>query len=162
MNRPAYTIRTAKPADRPGVVELIHLLNCYEAPLTRDRRIERSAAEEYYRALMGRIANQQGRLILAEADRTLIATLALVVQDDHLFVRDDVRRHGLVTDLFVREEWRGRGVGSAMLAEAERLTRAAGLSRLSITVVEGNGNAERLYRTFGFGSYSQSLVKDLE
>ncbi|MBL3041928.1 GNAT family N-acetyltransferase, partial [Klebsiella pneumoniae] len=54
-----------------------------------------------------------------------------------------------------------RGVGRALLTEAERLTRAKGLKRLMITVVAGNHGAERLYEDFGFAPYARALAKPL-
>jgi GNAT superfamily N-acetyltransferase len=76
-------------------------------------------------------------------------------------VTDDVRRHGTVTDLVVREEWRGMGVGRLLLEEAERLTREAGYARLTIGALVANDKAERTYRAFGFEPYVSVLVKTL-
>ena len=53
-------------------------------------------------------------------------------------------------------------LGRALLTEAERLTRAAGLARLSIGVLDGNAEAARTYRAFGFRPYVQLMVKPLD
>jgi len=66
-----------------------------------------------------------------------------------------------VTDLVVREEWRGRGIGRILLREAVRLTREAGARRLTIGALAANEKAERTYRSFGFEPYVTILVKDL-
>ena len=52
--------------------------------------------------------------------------------------------------LLVRPEWRGRGVGSALLEEFEERARAAGFTDMVIGVVPGNTGAEQLYRRRGF------------
>ncbi len=50
---------------------------------------------------------------------------------------------------------------SALLAEAERLTRAQGLDRLMIAVLSGNDGAEALYRRSGFRPYALTLARAL-
>ena len=87
--------------------------------------------------------------------------LGLIVQEDQVFVREDVRRHGYVCDLVVDEEWRGKGIGRLLLAEAERCTREKGLKRLVIGVMAGNDGAERLYAELGFSVYAKAMMKAL-
>jgi ribosomal protein S18 acetylase RimI-like enzyme len=50
----------------------------------------------------------------------------------------------------VAPEWRGRGVGSALLAAAIEWARQRGLHKLSLTVFPHNAAAIALYRKFGF------------
>jgi GNAT superfamily N-acetyltransferase len=157
----AITLRTAIPDDRDVAIDLILLLNVFEADLTGDRKRERSAAAAYYDELMHRLSRRLGRIILAEADGRTIGLMGFSLDEDAAYVIDDVRRHGTVTDLIVREEWRGRGVGRLLLGEAERLTREAGAKRLTIGALAANEKAERAYRAFGFDPYVSILVKEL-
>jgi RimJ/RimL family protein N-acetyltransferase len=50
----------------------------------------------------------------------------------------------------VAREWRGRGVGSALLAAAIEWARELGLHKLSLGVFAHNAAAIALYRKFGF------------
>ena len=50
----------------------------------------------------------------------------------------------------VAREWRGRGVGSALLAAAIESARDYGLHKLSLSVFPHNAAAIALYRKFGF------------
>jgi RimJ/RimL family protein N-acetyltransferase len=50
----------------------------------------------------------------------------------------------------VAQEWRGRGVGSALLAAAIEWSREQGLHKLSLAVFPHNAAAIALYRKFGF------------
>lgn len=47
-------------------------------------------------------------------------------------------------------EFRGRGIGSALIAQARTLARLAGFDRLSLAVFEENTGALRLYHRLGF------------
>lgn len=155
------TLRTATPADRDAVIDLILALNRFEADLTGDRKRERRAAAAYHDELMQRLARRNGRVVLAEAGGVTVAMMGFSLDEDAAYVTDDVRRHGTVTDLVVTEEWRGRGIGRRLLAEAERLTREAGLTRLTIGALVANRQAERTYRAYGFDPYVSILVKDV-
>ncbi len=155
------TLRTARPADRDAVVELIHRLNLFEADLVGDRRRDYGAAQAYYDELQQRLSRRQGRIVLAEEGGVVVAAMGFSIDEDAAYVTDDVRRHGTVTDLIVHEDWRGRGVGRLLLQEAERLTREAGLTRLFIGALVANEPACRIYENFGFQPYVSLLVKDL-
>ena len=50
----------------------------------------------------------------------------------------------------VAREWRGRGVGSALLAAAIERARADGVHKLSLEVFPHNEAGIALYRKFGF------------
>jgi GNAT superfamily N-acetyltransferase len=157
----SITLRTALPADRDTVVELIHQLNVFEADLVGDRRRDYGAAEEYYDELMQRLSRRNGRIILVEAEGMTIAAMGFSLDQDAAYVIDDVRNHGTVTDLIVHIDWRGRGIGQMLLNEAERLTRQAGHKRLVIGALVANERAERTYRAFGFAPYVSILSKEL-
>jgi ribosomal protein S18 acetylase RimI-like enzyme len=60
-------------------------------------------------------------------------------------------RHGFgEIGMAVAREWRGRGVGSALLAAAIEWARDRGLHKLSLGVFVHNTAAIELYRKFGF------------
>ncbi len=72
-----------------------------------------------------------------------------------------------VHDLAVLPEWRGRGVGQALLAAAEERARARGGCKLTLEVQDENWRARRAYDRFGFvdftlaGSATRFLTKPL-
>ncbi len=53
-------------------------------------------------------------------------------------------------DLFVREESRAGGLGSALVEKAVERARERGCARVELDVNEGNGPALALYERFGF------------
>jgi ribosomal protein S18 acetylase RimI-like enzyme len=66
-----------------------------------------------------------------------------------------------VGDLVVAPAVRGQGIGKALLAECERLARAAGEKWLRITVLSRNLRAVSLYRQLGFDSQFTNMEKQL-
>jgi ribosomal protein S18 acetylase RimI-like enzyme len=81
-------------------------------------------------------------------DGTLVAVAgAEIVGSVHL----DASRHGFgEIGMAVARDWRGRGVGSALLAAAIEWARERGLHKLSLGVFAHNAAAIALYRKFGF------------
>ena len=63
-----------------------------------------------------------------------------------------------VHDLAVLPGERGRGVGRALLDEAERRARARGCCKLTLEVHETNTGARRLYRDFGFAGWDAKTL----
>ena len=60
------------------------------------------------------------------------------------------RLTGYISSLGVAPAWQGRGLGSALLAHLEGLSRQAGKTRLALHVVETNTVARALYTRHGF------------
>jgi ribosomal protein S18 acetylase RimI-like enzyme len=55
----------------------------------------------------------------------------------------------------VYPEFRGRGLGSALLSKAEEIARLANASRMSLLVEEANAGAHKLYLRHGFGEWTR-------
>jgi putative acetyltransferase len=50
----------------------------------------------------------------------------------------------------VDREWRSKGIGSALMTEAFRWARWAGIEKIGLTVYPHNQRAMNLYKKFGF------------
>ncbi|WP_037570891.1 GNAT family N-acetyltransferase [Phaeacidiphilus oryzae] len=73
----------------------------------------------------------------------------------------DGRRLAWITYVEVAEGLRGRGLGRALLLQAEREVLAAGGRDLGLNVAEENAAARGLYRTLGYADYAISVGKPL-
>ena len=58
-----------------------------------------------------------------------------------------------IHDIVVLPEFRGHGIGRMMLEFVERLARERGCCKLTLEVLEGNREAQALYRNVGFAGY---------
>jgi RimJ/RimL family protein N-acetyltransferase len=82
----------------------------------------------------------EGTLVAVAGDGRLVGSIHL-----------DPSRHGFADiGMAVARDWRGRGVGSALLAAAVDWARERGLHKLSLSVFPHNDAAIALYRKFGF------------
>ncbi len=94
---------------------------------------------------------------LAEPPEGLISLVACVEGDVighlslHTYPNRIRRRHAADIGMTVRDDWQGKGVGSALMQAAVELAdKWMDISRLELTVWVDNEPAVRLYKKFGF------------
>jgi GNAT superfamily N-acetyltransferase len=68
---------------------------------------------------------------------------------------------GYLTYLYVREAFRGSGIGRALLGRAEVWCRARGAQRIEIDVFEKNSLGKEFWSRSGFKTYSRTMRKTL-
>jgi ribosomal protein S18 acetylase RimI-like enzyme len=156
------TIRPFSEAtDREAAVELFLQLNRHEFAITGDRRTDRGGAEFCVEDMI--LAVEQGAVALvAEMAGSVVGLLVWAAHTNEAYMTEAAARHGSVQDIVIAEAHRGKGIGQALLAEAERLTREAGMTRLKLTVLSGNDVAVDAYGRFGFRDYARVMVKDFD
>ena len=154
-------IRPRTTTDHDALVEQFQGLNVYEEPYAGNRRTDRLGGLDSLTAAQKGVDETGGVALVAELDGRVVGHLFLRIAEDAIYVREDLRTYAYVSDLFVREEARGLGIGTALMAEAERFAREHGLRRLMIGVLSGNARAEQLYTRLGFSPHAIELTKPI-
>jgi ribosomal protein S18 acetylase RimI-like enzyme len=70
-------------------------------------------------------------------------------------------KHGYISDLFVKEEFRGKGIGKMLLEKAQSYCREKRYSRILLMVSVNNETAKRLYDKMGFKAEQTYMAKVL-
>jgi RimJ/RimL family protein N-acetyltransferase len=134
---PGITVRPATLADVDAAVAMLAEVAgegrwiATEAPVDVEQRRRRMAED---------VEREDAVILVAEAGGEVVGELGL-----HL-ARFGVAELGMA----VASGWRGRGIGSALLAEAVDQARAAGAHKVSLQVWPHNAAAIALYERFGF------------
>jgi RimJ/RimL family protein N-acetyltransferase len=130
-------VRPARTEDLDALVELLAEVAAEgrwiatEAPVDRGQRRARFAET---------ITDQGSALLVAAAGGELVGSLDL-----------KLARYGVAElGMMVARAWRGRGVGSALLAAGIDWARGAGAHKLALQVWPSNQAAIALYEKFGF------------
>jgi GNAT superfamily N-acetyltransferase len=152
-------IRAAEDRDREALIEMFLALSLHEEPYVGNRRLDGDAGRVALDFAEKKVADSGGSKLVAEIDGRVVGHMFLTWERHGACVREDATDYGYVAELFVREDVRGRGIGRALLLEAERLTKERGLDHMMLGVVSGNAIAERAYERFGFKPYALDMIK---
>src|SRR5262249_50396713 len=127
-----------------------------------DRRVDGSVAEEFYDVLSARVHEHNGCIFVAENETNLVVGWAVAHEEkNEVYVVEDERRFAYISELYVVEEARGRGIGRALIATCEDWARRQNFRVMMIAALEGNRRAFNLYRNGGYLPYTTYLRKYL-
>lgn len=69
---------------------------------------------------------------------------------------------GLINDIYVLPEYRGRGIGERLVVKCIKKLKAEGVDIARISVLAENKAAIRLYEKLDFGIYAYTMTKALK
>jgi putative acetyltransferase len=147
-------IRKAEPADAEA------MWRCFTSP-----RVVRNTLQTPYRSVESvheqlAKSGEGDHLLVAVVEGEVVGLIGL-----HTKTRPRVNHIGEI-GMLVRDDWQGKGVGSAMMqAVVDLADKWLNLTRLELTVYTDNEPAIALYRKFGFeieGTMRKSAFRDGE
>jgi GNAT superfamily N-acetyltransferase len=134
-----FTIRPARAEDCGTIANLVFELAVYE----RLEQFARATADDFRDHLFG--PRPCAEVVLAEIGGDPVG-FALAFTTFSTFRG----KPGLyLEDIFVRSQYRGRGIGKALMATVARLARERGFARLEWAVLDWNAPAIGFYRSLG-------------
>lgn len=137
--QPSYSIRGAAPGDEQALFALILALAEYE----KLSHVVTGSARRLAEDLFG--PRPRAEAMLVEADAKVVA-FALYFHNYSTFLTQS----GLyLEDIFVLPEYRGRGIGKALLAQVAKLACERGCGRLEWSVLDWNVSAIGFYESLG-------------
>jgi RimJ/RimL family protein N-acetyltransferase len=136
-----FEVRPARPGDARSFLEAFRSVAA-ERRFIQTEEVSRTARP--YRRRFRRSVTEEAAHLVAVAGGRVVGSIS-IRRDEH-----PVTRHTASIGMFVTSGWRGRGVGTALLEEAMRWARDAGVERVDLTVYPHNQAAIALYHTFGF------------
>ncbi len=140
-SRREFVVRPAMPSDARSFLAL------YRQVVSEGRFIRTegvTSGPRHFGKEFRRSRTEEHAELLAVAGGEVIGSLG-ISREAH-----PVNSHVASLGMMVAPEWRGRGVGSALLAEAIRWARDVGVEKVALSVFPDNEAARALYRKFGF------------
>lgn len=122
----------------------------FEKPAVEPRSVQ------FFEQLLG---SQDSTLLVADSGTRLVGVAAVLVRnspDFALFVRQS---WAVLDNIAVSKNWRRRGVGTALIRDAERWAEARGAHWLELGVYEFNDEARAFYAALGYLPVSTKLRK---
>ena len=155
---------TVRPYDPGRDREALRALNVEHQDFSRSLEPSwpegKAIVDDYVAYLDHEVAARGGAVLMAEVDGR-VAGFICVVSATRNDSPDDPAVFAWVHDVFVRPEYRRRGVATALMTAAESFVRARGARELRLSVIDRNEGARALYRGLGFRDYVRVLTKPL-
>jgi GNAT superfamily N-acetyltransferase len=136
------TVRPARISDLPALVELL----CQLFSIETDFAVRPERHARGLRLLLGAVRRGRAYLAVAASQDQVVgmATVQTVVSTA------EGARSGWIEDVVVREDLRGAGVGTALMADIARWARDNGLVRLQLLADRRNHPALTFYDRLAF------------
>ena len=145
--KPRVSIRAARPADFADLLRLIRSYYRYDGIRFRSKIVPPALRRVLRDPALGRIW-------IARDGKRAAGYTAFSAHYDVEFGGLE----GVITDLFVRSAYRGRGLGGRLLATVEEHCRAAGIGSIELQVIASNRGAPGFYRKHGFRRLPRSIM----
>ncbi len=144
----AIKIRPANEMDIDVMSQLLFQLFSIETDFVPDE-------EKQQRGLKQLLDTPGTRILVAEEQGVVVgmATLQILVSTA------EGGSVGLVEDVVVDREWRGKGIGSALLENLTWWAEKLGLSRLQLAMDSENGAALRFYKRNGWNGTNLVMLR---
>ena len=140
MEKPVFTIRRAEPSDAEAMRQIFSSPNAIRGTL----QLPYPSTENWRKRLAEPVDGSFN--LLACAENEVVGQLGLFTFPNH-----PRRRHVGQIGMAVRDDWQGKGAGSALMQAAIDLAdKWLNLSRLELEVYTDNEPAISLYKKFGF------------
>jgi ribosomal protein S18 acetylase RimI-like enzyme len=142
----SISVREATPKDAAALLAHLKALAAepgINIPLAPD---EITTTLEQEKSLLADIAESANAIMLvAEADGAIVGELSVKAISPRRAVK-----HVATLGMSVKQDWRGKGVGRALLTDAIAWAPSAGIKRIELYVYVRNAPAIALYEKFGF------------
>jgi diaminopimelate decarboxylase len=136
------TVRPARPADARSYLTFWTVI-VEEAGHVRTERVT-GTVRTYRRSFRRPWTDREAQIVALDADGNVVG---------HLYIEREahpVTRHVASLGIAVAAGVRGRGIGTALMAEAMRWARSVGVEKIVLSVYPHNTAAIALYRKFGY------------
>ena len=151
-------LREAKREDVPRLMELWERFIAHEAQFDPEEfQVGQTERRRYERLFHDKMRNPNGTVLVAEEEQIVGYAMGWVRER---FLAKNLCGH--INDLYVLDEWRNRGIGTALLRRLLEWFTSKGVGRAELYVYTENKRALALYSKLGFEVKAQRMSKMLE
>lgn len=159
------TFREYTEEDKPLLLKLSNNLEDYAKRIDPLQRIVNSPgfAEFSLQETLDNVAKYNGKIWIAEEDGKTAGYIVGVIWKQSEENKLEIGPHtlGEVIDLYLIEEYRGKGLGTLMLEKMENYFKDNGCDSMWVSVFAPNEKARNLYKKFGFVDREIGMLKNI-
>lgn len=158
---PTPIVRPATSADLPRIGRLGALLVEEHHGFDPERFLgaKRRTPADYAAFMKAQLENPDVAVLVAEVNGDVIGYVYAAIEGyDYMALRGPA---GVLHDIIVDPESRGRGVGRLLLDAVLAFLKSRGVPRVVLTTAEQNAAAHRLYESVGFRRTMIEMTREL-
>jgi ribosomal protein S18 acetylase RimI-like enzyme len=155
------TVRTYRSEDQDRVKQCIIELQNFERDLEADRVEGEEVVERNFQELQEAHDQNTGRIFVAEVEEEVVGFVNVRFEHENQMYHSSLVDYAYISDIVVLQAYRGRGIGTMLLQQAEDFARQQGGAVLKIEVLARNQQAADVYQHAGFRPYEIVLLKHL-
>ena len=113
-------------------------------------------SKEFFEQLLN---GEDSAVLVAHSGPELVGVATTLLRSAPDFALFIAQRWGVLDNIAVSKSWRRRGVGTALIRDAERWAERHGANWIELGVYEFNDEARAFYRSLGYSPVSTKLRK---
>jgi ribosomal protein S18 acetylase RimI-like enzyme len=158
----AFEIVPYRPSDFPALIQFVEAIQEHERAAVPELRPGPEIGAFYAEMLVRKVASEGGSILMARAGgRNIGFVCAWKDADGDALLREEMRAHAFISDIFVTEAWRGRGVAVSLLAAIETAMLERGSTQIRVCAKAANRLAVDWYDRAGYRPYEIIFSKPL-
>lgn len=152
-------IRRIKEADIPLIKEISEETAWKSIPENQRKTLDREGWNKRIEGVFEKLFKRESsKIFVAEGENHTFL--------GYIFIGENINMmsgatHGFIYDIFVKEGYRGKGVGTVLLEKAESYCQEKSYSRIGLMVSTNNQPAIKLYTKKGFRAEQMFMEKEL-
>ena len=152
--------REAYNTENDLLEELLAELQEHEREFEPYHRTGSEMKGDYLSFLRKECEARDGKIIVAILDHKLVGFVCVWRGEQLDEYMSQAFEIGYVSDLVVSRDFRGKGIGSSLIEQAEKYCLNKEFRRLKIGALSRNVRTKELYNRFGYVDYDVQFVKD--
>ena len=157
MYEPGIHVRPPSEGDAEDLARLILRYYRFNEEFDPAWSLAEDAGEQARRLAAEYIAGK-GVTLVALCDSRVIGYVHAEVRENPML---ESKRIGVITELYVHPECRGRGIATRLVEETSRALAAQGVERVAAEYPTANYVARRFYESRGFRPYTSLYLREV-
>lgn len=148
MNKPKYAV--AKIEDIDILVNLNSFMdNSKRAPFKKIKKENSSIVKKFF---LSAIINKKQEIFVAKIKKEIIGFIVVLIRSTPKIFKN--KNEAVITDLFVKKEFRKNGVAKNLIKKAKQFAKKKSCSYLRLNVSYENKIAQKVYEKAGFKKFA--------
>ena len=157
MYEPGLYIREAAEKDLDRLARLIYRFYSFNEEFDPAWALDESA-ESIAKELAAEYLSSDDLVLVADYDNEVVGYIRVVISENRILAS---KRIGIIKELYVIPQYRGRGIASRLITEAQERLSDRGVKHISAEFPTANYVAEKFYKSLSFRPYLSTYLREV-